>query len=274
MAEVAKSVLEDIIALRRVRLEEARQLVPLGRLQPAAEARSDWRDFAAAITGKTLRVIAELKQASPSRGALRSEYRPAEIARGYEAAKAAALSVLTEEDFFMGSLEHLRAARAGTGLPVLRKDFILDEYQVYESAAAGADALLLIVAALSDGDLRTLLELSGRLRLAALVEVHTESELDRAIAVGARIIGINNRNLKSLEVNLETSIRLRPRIPSGCLSVSESGIKTGADLRRLAEAGFNAVLIGERLMTMPDPGRELAALLADAGMSASLESGI
>lgn len=267
LAEVAKSVLEDIVALRRERLAEARERVPLGRLRPAAEARSDWRDFAAALSGKTLRVIAELKQASPSRGALRSDYRPAEIARGYEAAKAAALSVLTEEDFFLGSLDHLRAARAATALPVLRKDFILDEYQVYESAAAGADAVLLIVAALSDGDLRSLLGLTERLRLAALVEVHNEGELDRALAAGAHIIGINNRNLKSLEVNLETSIRLRPRIPFGCLSVSESGIKSAADLRRLAEAGFNAVLIGERLMTMPDPGGELAALLADAEIS-------
>ena len=274
MAEVAKCVLEDIVALRRERLEEARKRVPLGGLRLAAEARSDLRDFAAALSGKTLRVIAELKQASPTRGVLRSDYRPAEIARGYEAAKAAALSVLTEEDFFMGSLEHLRAARAGTGLPVLRKDFILDEYQVYESAAAGADAVLLIMAALSDGDVRNLIELCRGLRLAALVEVHTEGELDRALAAGAHIIGINNRNLKTLEVNLDTSIRLRPRIPSGYLSVSESGIKTAADLCRLVGAGFNAVLIGERLMTMPDPGRELAALLADAGLSASLESGI
>ena len=272
MAEVAKSVLEDIVALRRKRLEEARNRVPLSRLQQAAEARSDWRDFAAALSGKTLRVIAELKQASPSRGALRSDYRPAEIARGYEAAKAAALSVLTEEDFFMGSLEHLRAARAGTALPVLRKDFILDEYQVYESAAAGADAVLLIVAALSDGEVRSLIELCAVLRLAALVEVHTEGELDRALAAGAHIIGINNRNLRSLDVNLETSIRLRPRIPSGCLSVSESGIKTAADLRRLAAAGFDAVLIGERLMTMPDPGRELAALLTDAGENTAARS--
>lgn len=270
MAEVAKSVLEDIVALRRQRLAEARERLPLGRLRPAAEARSDWRDLAAALSGKALRVIAELKQASPSRGALRSDYRPAEIARGYEAAKAAALSVLTEEDFFLGSLEHLRAARAATALPVLRKDFILDEYQVYESAAAGADAVLLIVAALSDGELRSLLELSERLRLAALVEVHNDGELDRALAAGAHIIGINNRNLKNLEVNLETSLRLRPRIPPGCLSVSESGIKTAADLRRLAEAGFNAVLIGERLMTMPDPGGELAALLAEAGETITL----
>lgn len=269
MAEVAKSVLEDIVALRRERLEETRKRVPLGGLRLAAETRSDLRDFAAAISGKALRVIAELKQASPSHGVLRSDYRPAEIARGYEAAKAAALSVLTEEDFFMGSLEHLRAARSATKLPVLRKDFILDEYQVYESAAAGADAVLLIVAALSDGDLRSLLELSELLRLAALVEVHTEGELDRALAAGAHIIGINNRNLKTLEVNLDTSIRLRPRIPSGCLCVSESGIKTAADLRRLADAGFNAVLIGERLTTMPDPGRELAALLEDAGKRAA-----
>ncbi|MFB3921127.1 MAG: indole-3-glycerol phosphate synthase TrpC [Terriglobia bacterium] len=269
MAEVAKSVLEDIVAQRRERLEEARKKVPLDRLRRAAEARSDHRDFAAALAGRTLRAIAELKSTSPSRGLLRADYRPAEIASGYETAGAAALSVLTEEDFFKGSLEHLRAARAATALPVLRKDFILDEYQIFESAAAGADAILLIVAALGDADLRRLLELSRALRLAALVEIHSEGELDRALAAGARIIGINNRNLKSLEVNLETSLRLRPGIPVGCVSVSESGIKTAEDLCRLAEAGFNAVLIGERLMTMPDPGAELAALLAGAAEKAA-----
>jgi indole-3-glycerol phosphate synthase len=267
MPELTGTALEEIVVTRRRRLEEARARRPLSQLQASAEARSERRDFAAALSDGTLRVIAELKKASPSRGVLCQDYRPQEIARGYEAAGAAALSVLTEEVFFRGSLAHLREAREVIQLPVLRKDFILDEYQIYESAAAGADAVLLIVAALSDGELRSLLELSERLRLAALVEVHTDEELDRALAAGARIIGVNNRNLKTMVVNLETSIRLRPRIPANCLTVSESGIKTGDDLRRLAEAGFNAALIGERLMEAPDPGGELATLLEGAGLA-------
>ncbi|MBI1941065.1 MAG: indole-3-glycerol phosphate synthase TrpC [Acidobacteria bacterium] len=261
MAELAKSVLEDIIALRRRRVEETRAGVPLGRLEHSVEKRTDYRDFAQAISGGSLRVIAELKRASPSRGALRRDYNPGEIARSYETAGASAHSVLTEQDFFGGSLEDLKAARGTVKLPVLRKDFILDVYQVYESVAAGADALLLIVAALSDEDLRNLLGLCERLRIAALVEVHTEAELDGALGAGARLIGVNNRNLKTLEVNLETSFRLRERIPATCLAVSESGIKTPGDLRRLAEAGFNAILIGERFMTEADPGKALADLL-------------
>ncbi len=269
MAELPKTVLEDIVVMRRRRLEEARARVPLGRLQEAADARTERRDFAAALSGGSLRVIAELKRASPSRGLLRRDYRRKEIAQGYETAGAAALSVLTEEDFFSGSLEDLRQVREAVSLPVLRKDFILDGYQVYESLAAGADALLLIVAALSDKDLQNLLELCCRVGLAALVEVHTESELDRAVGGGARIIGVNNRDLRTLEVSLETSFRLRPKIPPVCLAVSESGVKTPQNLRALADAGFNAVLIGEHLMEVPDPGEELAALLEGAGINAA-----
>jgi indole-3-glycerol phosphate synthase len=272
MAELAKTVLEDIVVTRRRRLEETRARRPLACVQEAAGARTERRDFAAALSGGTLRVIAELKKASPTRGVLCRDYRPREIARGYEAAGASALSVLTEEDFFMGSLEHLREARDVTPLPVLRKDFVLDAYQIFESVAAGADAVLLIVAMLSDGDLRDLLGLCERTRLAALVEIHTEDELDRALAAGARIIGVNNRNLKTMEVNLETSWRLRPKIPSTCLAVSESGIKTAEDLRGLAEAGFHAVLIGERFMAAPDPGRELAGLLDGAKARADSRS--
>jgi len=261
MPELAKTVLDDIIALRRRRIQEAQMRVPLGLLEQAAEKRSDYRDFARAISGENLRVIAELKPASPSRGVLCQEYNPREMARGYESAEASALSVLTEKDFFGGSLEDLQAARGAVQLPVLRKDFILDPYQVYESVAAGADALLLIVAALSDAELRDLLGLCARVGIAALVEVHTEAELDRALAADARIIGANNRDLRTFEVNLETSFRLRPKIPPRCLAVSESGIKTAVDLRRLSEAGFDAVLIGERFMTEADPGKALADLL-------------
>ncbi len=261
MAELAKTVLDDIIALRRRRIQEARARVSLGLLEQRVEKRTDYRDFARAISGGNLRVIAELKRASPSRGLLCRKYEPDEIARGYESAEAGALSVLTEQDFFGGTLEDLQAAREAVQLPVLRKDFILDLYQVYESAAAGADALLLIVAALSDPELRSLMGLCERVGIATLVEVHTESELDRALAADARIIGVNNRDLRTLEVNLEASFRLRPKVPSGCLAVSESGIKTPADLRRLADAKFDAVLIGERFMTASDPGHELAEML-------------
>ena len=261
MARTANSVLERIVAARRQRLAQARERTPLSRVQQAAEARHEHRDFAAALAGNGLRIIAELKQASPSRGVLRKDYQPRAIAQGYEAGGAAALSVLTEEEFFRGSLTDLIDARDAVGLPVLRKDFILDEYQVYESVAAGADALLLIVAALPDATLRRLVELSEQLQIAALVEVHSEGELDRALAARARIIGVNNRDLKTLEVRTEASLRLRSRIPSSCLAVSESGIKTADELHRLSDAGFNAVLIGEHLMRAPDPGKALAELL-------------
>jgi indole-3-glycerol phosphate synthase len=263
--EVERTILDNIVSARRRALEETRLAIPLEQVQRAAEAREERRDFAAAVAPSPqarLRVIAELKRASPSRGLLRQQYRPREIALGYAAGGAAALSVLTEQQYFLGSLRDLAEARRAVELPVLRKDFILESYQVYESVAAGADALLLIVAVLPDRDLRSMIELCQRLRIGALVEVHTETELDRALAAGARMIGANNRNLKTLEVRLETSFQLRERIPRGCISVSESGIKTASDLRRLAEAAFDAVLIGERLMTEPDPGQALRELLA------------
>jgi len=230
-------------------------------LKHAAEARQERRDFAAALVTGSLRVIAELKRASPSRGVLRQDYRCDAIARSYEAAGASALSVLTEERHFLGALADLEMARSAVRLPVLRKDFILTNYQIYESVAAGADGLLLIVAALSDENLRSFIELCRDLRVAPLVEVHDERELERALEAGARIIGVNNRDLKTLDVDLQTSYRLRPGIPAGCIAVSESGIKTGEDLCRIAEAGYHAVLIGERFMTAADPGAALRQLL-------------
>jgi indole-3-glycerol phosphate synthase len=261
MADLTGTFLGEIVASRKEKLAEARARIPLNFVQSAAEGRAERRDFAAAVDGTTIRIIAEMKRASPSRGLLRQQYRRQEIARAYESAGAAALSVLTEELYFLGSLDDLSRAREAVELPVLRKDFILDDYQVYESVAAGADALLLIVAALDDGVLRNLLELATRLRIAALVEVHTQEELDRALDAGARILGVNNRDLKTLEVNLGTSFRLRSRIPSTCLAVSESGIQTPDDVQRLDEAGFDAILIGERLMAAPEPGKALAELL-------------
>lgn len=257
-------ILRTIIAARRRRIEEMRASTPINRLREAAETRSDFRDFAAALSGEGLSVIAELKKASPSRGLLRPDFRPREIAESYQQAGASALSVLTEEEFFQGSTDHLKATRGAVRLPVLRKDFIIDEYQVYESVAAGADAFLLIVAALEVRELRHFLDLSARLRVASLVEVHTAEELDRAIDCGAQIVGVNNRDLNTLEVSLETSFLLREKIPPGCLNVSESGIKSGADLETLAKAGFDAVLIGEHLMLARDPGEELSRLLKSA----------
>lgn len=261
MRNATGTILDEIVAMRAKRVEQARRTAPLERLQRAAAERSDYRNFRGRLSAGGIQIIAEMKRASPSAGILRNNYDPAALAQGYESAGAAALSVLTEPDYFEGSLEHLRAARDAARLPVLRKDFIIDPYQVVESSAAGADALLLIVAALPDGRLRELIEHSERWRIAALVEVHTEDELLRALDAGAGIIGINNRNLKTLEVNLDTSLRLRDKIPSGHLTVAESGIKTPTDLKRLAAAGFDAALIGERLMRAGDPGAALAELI-------------
>lgn len=169
--------------------------------------------------------------------------------------------MLTEQDSFRGSLDDLREARDATALPVLRKDFVVDDYQVYESVAAGADALLLIVAALSDDDLKRLINLCTRFRITPLVEVHREEEVRRATDAGASVVGVNNRNLKTLAVDLNTSIRLRPLIPVDCLAVAESGIRSASDVARLRDAGFDAALIGERFMTQPDPGKGLKDLL-------------
>jgi indole-3-glycerol phosphate synthase len=260
---VSRTYLDEILTACRERLEETRARIPLDEVQAAAQARHEQRDFAGALSGDGLRIIAELKKASPSRGLLRPDYRCRELAQGYEAAGAAALSVLTEGQFFQGSLTDLVDARDAVGLPVLRKDFIFESYQVYESAAANADALLIIVAAVSDKVLEELLKLCDRLEMAALVEVHTEEEVARAVNAGAGMIGVNNRDLQTFEVTLETSLRLRDRIPSNCLAVSESGIRSVADLVRLQRAGYHAVLIGEHLMTAQDPGDELAAMLKE-----------
>ncbi len=211
-----------------------------------------------------MRIIAEMKKASPSAGLLRENYSCSEIANAYEQAGAAALSVLTEEDYFQGSLSGLVEARSATCLPVLRKDFIVDEYQVYEAAAAGADALLLIVAALPEALLRNLMELAEQLQIAALVEVHTEEELQQAVAAGASIIGVNNRDLQTLEVDRATSLRLREKIPSHCRSVSESGIRSAADVKMLMDAGFDAMLVGESFMRSEMPGDALKLMVDEA----------
>jgi indole-3-glycerol phosphate synthase len=223
--------------------------------------------FAAALDrGRPMAVVAECKRRSPSRGVLRRTYDPVAIARAYEQAGAAAVSVLTEPTFFDGSLEHLRAVRAAVGLPLLRKDFIIERYQLLEAAAAGADAVLLIVAALSDRELTSLVADASSLGLAALIEVHDVEEVERALAAGGCIIGVNNRNLRTLAVSLDASTACAERLPPGVIAVSESGLTSASDLRGLAALGYRAALIGERFMTAPSPGQALQELLAAAAV--------
>lgn len=255
-----KGLLAEIIAVKQAEVAERRRQVPQRELIEQARRRIP-RRFAAALSVGGRAVIAELKCKSPSRGILRKDYQPAGIAAGYEAAGARALSVLTDGPYFGGTLGDLRQARAATRLPVLRKDFIVDEYQVAEAAAAGADALLLIVAALSDGQLRLLFDRAAEFGLDALVEVHCEEELERAAALGAQLIGVNNRDLATLAVSIETSLRLAPRLPAGALAVSESGLRSRQDLERLEAVGYRAFLVGERFMAAPDPGAALRQML-------------
>jgi indole-3-glycerol phosphate synthase len=218
-------------------------------------------------------IIAECKRRSPSKGVLAASYDPVAIARAYERGGAAAISVLTEPTFFDGTLEHLAAVRAAVDVPILRKDFIVDEYQLFEARAAGADAVLLIVAALDQPDLERLQRRAGNLGLATLVEVHDDEELTRAVAGGARVVGVNNRNLRTLQVDVAASDRLAAAMPRHITSVSESGLQSRADLERLAAAGYRAFLIGERFMTDPDPAAALHALTAsgDAPVRAGAE---
>ena len=206
-------------------------------------------------------MIAEVKKASPSRGLIRADFDPAEIAAAYEEAGASAISVLTDEKNFQGRLEYLEAVHRAVSLPVLQKDFIIDPYQVYEARAALADAILLIVAALCREELTEFMALAEELGMASLVEVHTSEELDVALEVGAKVIGINNRNLQTFETKLETTLELAPKIPSDRILVSESGIFTRADVERLMAAGVDAVLVGEALMREPDPGTKVRELL-------------
>lgn len=263
----AGDLLDAIVAATRKRVEDARADLGAAALARAAGAAAPPRGFHAALAAEGVRVIAECKRRSPSRGVLRTAYDPAAIARGYDAAGAAAISVLTEPTFFDGTLDHLRAVRDAVDLPILRKDFIVDAYQLLEARAAGADAVLLIVAALDDDALADLGSAARDLGLDVLVEVHDERELDRALAAGATIVGVNNRNLRTLAVDVDASFRLAARMPAGVLAVAESGLRTGEDVRRLREVGYQAFLIGERFMSAADPGAVLAVLLEDARCS-------
>jgi indole-3-glycerol phosphate synthase len=254
--------LDKIVAQKLAELEEVQKNVPLSELKAAAREKAPPLDFAAALKGKNIRLIAEVKRASPSRGALKPDLDAVSLAETYARCGAAAISVLTEGHYFGGSGEDLKAIRHKLPkIPLLRKDFILKPYQVFESRAWGADALLLIVAILDDSQLKELLSLSRELGMQCLVEVHSQEELKRALAGGARIIGINNRNLDTLAVDIDVTPRLRPLIPPERVVVSESGIKGRGDIQRLRKLGVNAVLIGEALVTASDVAAKIKELL-------------
>ena len=259
MIETVPDILARIVAKKRVELAEVRPL--RAELERCAEQARP-RDFRAALAARDPAIIAEIKKASPSKGLLAADFDPPQLARGYQRGGAAALSVLTDAPFFQGSLADLEAARAAVALPVLRKDFTIDAVQVVEAAAHGADAILLIAAILEERDIRDLRELAGRYGMAALVEVHREEELARAVGAGAEIIGVNNRDLTTFHVSLDVSLRLADRIPAGVLRVAESGIHSAQDVRKLRAAGFTAFLVGEHLVKSGDPAASLQALVA------------
>jgi indole-3-glycerol phosphate synthase len=258
------TVLDRILDARRAEVDHRKRVLPETALKYGVKAASPVRDFAAALSRDTINVIAELKPASPSRGIIRDPFDAPALAKSLASAGAAALSVLTEGQFFHGSLKNLRDARKEVSLPALRKDFIFDLWQVWETRANDADSFLLIVAALDDVLLGDLIALGRELRMEPLLEVHTRAELDRALAAGARVLGVNNRDLKTLTVRMETSYELINHIPDDCLAVAESGLRTHADLRDLRQAGFDAFLIGEHLMQAPDPAAALIQLLTSA----------
>ena len=261
MTETVPDILARIVAHKRKELDAPK--VPAAQLEMRATARlGSRRDFSSALLGRRPAIIGEIKKASPSRGVLAANYDPCGLASAYERGGAAALSVLTDQVFFQGNLDDLCAAREAVTLPVLRKDFTIDEYQVTEAAAGGADAILLIAAILDTNRLRELRLLAGHYKMAALVEVHDEAELELALGAGADIIGVNNRDLRTFQVSLETSLRLAAKIPAGVLKIAESGIRSAGDIRLLSGAGFQAFLVGEHLMQASDPAAALQALMS------------
>ena len=242
-------------------MEKRRRLHPLPVLRMAVQQAAPPRDFPAALRRPGVNIIAELKKASPSRGIIRADFDAKSLGVSLAAAGAAALSVLTEEEFFQGSLANLRVTRAAVEVPVLRKDFLFDPWQIWEARSVNADSFLLIAAILSDVQLAELLATGRELGMEPLVEVHSRQELERVLRAGARIIGVNNRDLRTFDVRLETSFELIREIPRGCVAVSESGLRSATDLARLRDAGFSAFLIGESLMQAPDPSGALRQLL-------------
>jgi indole-3-glycerol phosphate synthase len=255
------TILDEIIAEKKLEVAQRQRSLPVAVLQERISRREKPRDFASALRGGGLKLIAEVKKASPSRGVLCPDFDPVALARTYARSGAAAISVLTEVNHFQGRLEYLSSIREDVDVPLLRKDFIFDPYQVYESGAYGADALLLIAAILSPEQLTELLALSRRLGLGCLVEVHDEKEVAGALGSGAEIIGINNRDLSTFNVDIDTTRRLRPLIPEGRIVVSESGIKNRGDIDKLRDWGVDAVLVGEALVTAGDIPARIEELL-------------
>ena len=263
--------LDQIVAATRRRVADAKRSADLGQLEQRAERHAP-RGLRCALAAKSQTgpaIIAELKKASPSRGLIRASFNPTSLAEELETAGAAALSVLTDEEFFQGSLENLERASASVKLPCLQKDFIVDEFQLLQARASGADAILLIVAVLSQVELIALSKKSRALGLDVLCEAHNEEELSRAVDAGSDLVGVNNRDLRTFKVDVQTALRLAELIPHSVLSVAESGIGNGADIARLRAAGYKAFLIGESLMRAESPGEALKSLLAEADREAS-----
>ncbi|MEE9291580.1 MAG: indole-3-glycerol phosphate synthase TrpC [Acidobacteriota bacterium] len=257
-------ILDRILEAKRAELARAKAASPVRRLIERASAAPPPHDLPSALRkAGRVNVIAEVKRASPSRGEIQPRADPVATAREYAEAGAAAISVLTDARFFLGAPEHLSGVRAAVPLPVIRKDFLFDEYQVYESRALGADGLLLITRILDAKTLQMLIGVTRALHMEALVEVHSEEDLRKALDCGAAIIGVNNRDLGTMQVSLDTSLRLAPLLTPEVVRVSESGIETRADIDRLREAGYDAFLVGERLMREASPGRTLAELIAE-----------
>jgi indole-3-glycerol phosphate synthase len=259
-------ILDKIVAVKREEVAAALKRKSLDLVRADAESRVLTRDFVGALRAKLAQgqagVIAEIKKASPSKGVLREDFIPADIAQTYAENGAACLSVLTDVQFFQGAVDYLKQARASCQLPVLRKDFIVDAYQVYESRVMGADAILLIAAILDDAQMKDFEAIARSLDMAVLVEVHDEVELARALKLKTPLIGVNNRNLKTFEVSLDTTLRLMQQLPADRLLVTESGIRNREDVLRMGAAGVNAFLVGETFMRAPDPGAALAELFA------------
>lgn len=257
------NILEEIAGKRKADVERRKESLPLENIKAQAMALTDENEkfrFEKSLRGEGIRFICEVKKASPSKGIIAEEFPYLDIAKDYEAAGAAAISVLTEPEYFLGSDAYLREIAGAVQIPVLRKDFTVDAYQIYEAKVLGASAVLLICALLDDETLAEYLEIAHSLGLSALVETHDEEEIRRAVAAGARVIGVNNRDLKTFTVDIQNSVRLRELVPEEIIFVSESGIKTAEDIRRLSENGTDAVLVGETLMRCPDKKRMLEEL--------------
>jgi indole-3-glycerol phosphate synthase len=258
-------ILDDIIANKRVELAETKRRRPLSNIKAKAADVAPTRGFGKALaTGPGIKLIAEVKKASPSKGVIREDFDPVKIARTYKESGASCLSVLTEQKFFQGKLEYLDAIRKAQDLPLLRKDFIIDEYQIHEARAAGADAILLIAACLDKSQMQDYLAIANQLDLDVLVESHTYKELDKSLFAGAMLVGINNRDLTTFTVSLQTTLDLLKDIPDDRTVVSESGIKTRDDVEKLQQAGVDAVLVGESLMREKDIGKKVKELLGEA----------